>query len=123
MLIKLVLALTLLTNIKTYNMPSRLSPGQRKPKTKKFTVKLREDELSHPDIKAVSGYSKPIKQGKFLDGSKNTKFKFEVPKAEFKSNKTYKDLRGKGRFQKGINALGFVSSSLLGYGGYKTFTQ
>ena len=78
-----------------------------KERVKKFSVKLTEDEMNHPDIKAVSNYT-PVKSGKFLDGTKNVKLKFEVPKKDFKSNQTYKDLRVKGRFQKAANTIGVI---------------
>ena len=79
--------------------------GHGKEKTKKFTVRLTDKELENQEIQNVSNYSRPIKEGKFLDGTKNTKYKFEVPKSDFKSNQAYKDLRNKGRVQKAIKAF------------------
>lgn len=89
-------------------MASLLSPARRRPKTKKFSVKLAEDGMQKLEDRNISHYTTG-KSGKFMDGTSNVKHKFSVPKDEFKSNPDYKNLRGEGRYQKILNTVGALS--------------
>ena len=105
-------------------MPSRLSPARRKkPKYKKFSVKLGQEGLDKLEDRGIQHYSVG-KSGRFgISGDKYTKVKFKVPKDEFKSNKDYKLLRGEGRYQKAVGTVGVLSGLGLGAGIVQSFKK
>ena len=104
-------------------MPSKLSPAnRRKPKTKKFSVKLTSEGMDKLEDEGVSHYTTG-KSGKFLSGDSYNKVKFNVPKDVYKSDSNYKLLKKEGRYQKAVNTVGVLSGLGLGAGIVQSFKQ
>ena len=94
----------------------------KKPKYKKFSVKLGQEGLDKLEDKGIEHYTVG-KSGSFLSGDTYNKVKFNVPKDSFKSNEDYKLLRGEGRYQKAVNAVGALSGLGLGAAVINSFKQ
>lgn len=95
----------------------------KKPKYKKFSVKLSDEGMDKLEDRGIQHYT-PVKSGRFgISGDKYTKVKFKVPKEEFKANKDYDLLRGEGRYQKAVGTVGVLGSIGLGAGLVKSFQQ
>lgn len=94
----------------------------KKPKYKKFSVKLDKQGMRKLEDRGIEHYSIG-KRGNFLSGDSYNKVKFKVPKEDFKSNKDYKLLRGEGRYQKAANTVGILSTIGLGLGGISTLKR
>ena len=94
----------------------------KKPKYKKFSVKLSQEGLNKLEDRDIQHYTVG-KSGEFLSGDSYKKIKFKVPKEDFKKNKDYKILRGEGRYQKAANTVGILSTIGLGLGGISTLKR